>query len=323
MSGGTMRSALAVGSFFVAGLLVLIALLAFFGDGSLFRSKERVVAYFDGSLSGLSVGAPVTFRGVRVGSVEKIELRIDGNNASAQIPVFLSLNSDAAEWNGGDEPDIERLVQLGLRAQLASLSFVTGQLYIELDFYPDRSGEASGRAAHTTAYTEIPTLPSETAQVIDFVKQLPLRELVHSLRNTLERIDRMTATVESEVGPASDALTESLQTLREAIPQISSDFHAMRTSLDQVADDTSATLATVDDTVAASREEIAVLSAELQRTAESLRATTGHLDTLLAADAPARRDIETLIRDLARSARSLRRFSETVEEQPNSLIFGR
>jgi paraquat-inducible protein B len=321
MQADNARSALTVGLFFVGGLLLLALLLSFFGEGSLFRSKQRAVAHFEGSLSGLNVGAPVTFRGVKVGRVEAIELRIDADDASARIPVYLSLNPDAAQWNGDKALDIERLVARGLRAQLASQSFVTGQLYIELDFHRD----APPRRAITApqgAHPEIPTLPSETAQFIDFFKELPMQELVEALRNTLTRIDRMTATIEAQFEPMSRDVAESLQTLNTAIPQLRDDFSAIRASIETVAERTDATLRTVDDEAARAGEEVTKLSAEMRAAAASLHRSSAEIEGLLASDAPARRDLEAMLRDLARSARALRDFSESIEERPDRLLFG-
>lgn len=321
MVAGNARSALAVGAFFVAGLVLLMALLSFFGEGSIFRSKQRAVAHFEGSLSGLNVGAPVTFRGVKVGSVESIELRIDARDASASIPVYLSLSSNAAQWNGDAEPDIGRLVDRGLRAQLASQSFVTGQLYIELDFHRDvRSPQALRNGPND--YPEIPTLPSETAQLIDFVKDLPMSELVDALRNTLTRIDRMTATIEAQFEPMSRDVAEALQTLNETIPQIRDDFSDIQRSVAQVAGTADTALLGMEATADGMGNDFAALSKELRDTAAELRTTTAEIDSLLASDAPARRDLETLLRDLSLSARALRNFSESIEERPNRLLFG-
>lgn len=321
MLSDTPRSALAVGLFFVTGVGVLALLLSFFGEGSVFASKQRAVAYFDGSLSGLNVGAPVSFRGVKVGRVEAIELRIDSEDASARIPVYLSLNPDAARWNGSEALDIQRLVDRGLHAQLASQSFVTGQLYIELDFHREPLPRAS--AAKTTGeHPEIPTLPSDTAQVIDFVKDLPMAELVDALRNTLTRIDRMTATIEAQFEPMSRDVAESLQTLNTAIPQLRDDFSAIRASVETVAGRADTTLRTIDAETARMGDEVTALTTEMRAAANSLHRTSTEIEGLLASDAPARRDIETMLRDLARSARALRNFSESIEERPDRLLFG-
>lgn len=321
MSAGSARSALSVGIFFVAGLVVLAMLLSFFGEGSIFSSKQRAVAHFEGSLSGLNVGAPVTFRGVKVGRVEAIELRIDSEDASARIPIYLSLNPDAAEWNGGKTLDIQRLVARGLRAQLASQSFVTGQLYIELDFHHDLPPRRAITAPQGTP-PEIPTLPSDTAQLIDFVKELPMKELVEALRNTLTRIDRMTASIESQFEPMSRSVAESLQTLNTTIPQLRDDFSAIRTSIETVADSADTTLNTVDSETARVGDEITALTTEMRAAAASLHRSSAEIEGLLASDAPARRDVEAMLRDLARSANALRDFSESIEERPDRLLFG-
>ena len=321
MQADNARNALTVGLFFVAGLVVLALLLSFFGEGSFFRSKQRAVAHFEGSLSGLNVGAPVTFRGVKVGRVEAIELRIDAEDASARIPVYLSLNPDAAQWNGDKGLDIQRLVARGLRAQLASQSFVTGQLYIELDFHRDAPPRRAITASQGT-HPEIPTLPSETAQVIDFFKELPMQELVDALRNTLTRIDRMTASIEAQFEPMSRNVAQSLQTLNTTIPQLRDDFSAMRASIEKVADRADATLLTVNGEAARMGDEVTELTTEMQAAAASLHRISTEIEGLLASDAPARRDLETMLRDLARSARALRDFSESIEERPDLLLFG-
>lgn len=314
------RNALGVGLFFVIGVALLVLLLSFFGEGNIFSSKQRAVTHFEGSLSGLSVGAPVTFRGVRVGRVEAIELRIDAEDASARIPVYISLNPKSAHWDGSTALDIDKLVERGLYAQLTSLSFVTGQLYIELDFGAPLT--LGGTVRHEGEYPEIPSVPSDTAQLIDFVKELPMRELVDSLRNTLSRIDRMSATIEQRFEPMSENLAETLATLNAAIPQLSEDFSAMRDNIDHLSQRADITLHRIDQAADGIDTEFAALSAELQATAVALRATSDEVDSLLGSDAPSRRDIERLLRDLALSARALRDFSEAIEERPDRLIFG-
>lgn len=316
------RSALAVGAFFVLGIVLIVVMISFFGDGLPWQSKQRAVAYFKGSLSGLTVGAPVTFRGVRVGSVERIELRIDGAQARAQIPVFLRLNPDAAQWRGGNgEPDIHALVAQGLRAQLASLSFVTGQLYIELDFHPDHIAETA--TGHSHDVPEIPTMPSDTAQVIDFVKQLPVRELVGSLRSTLERIDRLTATMEGELRPMSQSITQTLDTLNRTVPRVAQDVERLQRSIGRASADAGEAMQQVGDAAEHMSAEVVLLAQELRSTAEALQRSNRQVESLIAEDAPARADLEQLLSDLARTARSLRAFSATLEENPNSLLFGK
>jgi paraquat-inducible protein B len=86
-------------------------------------------------------GAPVTFRGVRVGSVAGVSLLVNPKDMSARIPVHLRLEPGRVTLQDGsvrlqDRPTLERMVQAGLRAKLVSQSFVTGQMQIELDLAP-------------------------------------------------------------------------------------------------------------------------------------------------------------------------------------------
>src|SRR5579871_6438689 len=113
-----------VGSFVVgAVVLVAIAVVAL-GGADLFRARPRAVAYFDGSVSGLSVGAPVTWLGVRIGSVTEIRMDFDASRRTVRIPVFIEFEPERVNILGGDEEAIrvKDLVQKGLRAQLQSQS---------------------------------------------------------------------------------------------------------------------------------------------------------------------------------------------------------
>ena len=93
---------------------------------------------------GLNVGAPVLFQGVQIGSVTSIILEVDPSNLHLQIPVVIEYEPDKFQVAGGGRmvqrdprKTIPKLIERGLRAQLTMQSFITGQLVIELGFYPD------------------------------------------------------------------------------------------------------------------------------------------------------------------------------------------
>jgi paraquat-inducible protein B len=127
-----------VGGFVLGGLALAVAAVLFFGGTRLFAPTTRAVVFFEGSVAGLDLGAPVTFRGVRVGSVQHVALYLtfDGR---ARIPVTVELLPDQVILEGEDVrlgTGLERFVAAGLRAQLVQQSFVTGLLGIDLDFRP-------------------------------------------------------------------------------------------------------------------------------------------------------------------------------------------
>ena len=66
-----------IGIFVVGALVLLMIAIVVFGSGELFKRTNKFILYFDGSVKGLSIGAPVTFRGVNIGTVKDISLIYD------------------------------------------------------------------------------------------------------------------------------------------------------------------------------------------------------------------------------------------------------
>ena len=122
--------------------------------------------FFSESLAGLDVGSPVTFHGVRIGSVQSIAVRFSPDTMTARIPVFLELERNKVILEGKklnrSEPDFEQLIRAGLRAQVVLQSFVTGQLRVDLDFLPGTPAQLVGAAP---GVPEIPAVPSDLGQL--------------------------------------------------------------------------------------------------------------------------------------------------------------
>ena len=130
-----------IGAFVSAAVVLIIALVMFFGSSSVFRKTTRFILFFDQSINGLSVGSPVKFRGVPIGSVERIMIRFDGQSEDATaIPVIIRIDRSRLEKDLGVTPDVlemealQRSIDRGLAAQLNLESFITGQLFVELGF---------------------------------------------------------------------------------------------------------------------------------------------------------------------------------------------
>lgn len=308
------RSALSVGLFFVAALVLIVGAVLFFSRGSLFQKQLSAVAYFDGSVAGLTVGAPVNFRGVRVGYVESIRLRLEDRREGLRIPVYLRLSEKAMRWDG-QRGDIEMLIERGLRAKLDLQSIVTGQLLVELDFEPDSDAPRYG-GTRPGEPPEIPTLPSGFAQLLDFLTTLPIRETVEAARGALEGIEQASARLTRVVEDLSVTFNEATPSILQTLTQVERELTAFGRQA-------SATMRTVDQAVAGAESEFGELARELRATAEQARVTLSGLSSLTAEGAPLHRDIEDAARDLSASSRALRALAEELEARPNALIFGR
>jgi paraquat-inducible protein B len=313
-----------VGAFILAALALVVAGILFFGGMRLFSTTSRVVVFFGESVAGLDVGAPVTFHGVRIGSVQSISVRFSVDTMTARTPVYLELQSNLVTLEGGKfggtAADYERLVKAGLRAQLAVQSVVTGQLRVDLDFRPGTPAELIGAIKDVP---EIPSVPSELGQLRNQLSQLPLRELADTARQAFASVARLSDHLDAAIDPlaksalrTTDTATQTLQTTDEAVHRLQADA--------------SITLHHLDDLLIDARRQVNARGDELGRTLTSADRAVQQAETLLDSlnglaepHSQFRGDLEATVRDLAATASSLRSFAETVERNPNALLVGR
>ncbi len=233
--------------------------------------KIPYIVYFDGSVRGLDVGAPVEFRGIRVGSVTSVDLVIDARRQIVQIPVTMVIEPQRFKQVGGFAFEerykgIDLLVKRGLRAQLKPGNLLTGQLYVNLDFFPGsppaqlvmREGEPP----------EIPTIPSDldeitrsVTELLEKLGSLPLEAVVNDARSTLQSIQNVVN---------SPDIKQSLKSLRETIQ-----------AADAVMVQANATLAATENLVgprSQARADLVELMKELKNAARSIRLLADYLE---------------------------------------------
>src|SRR5262249_24394102 len=143
--------------------------------GEFFKEKVPYVMFFERSVEGLTVGAPVIFRGVQVGQVTAITAIADPKELTILIMVKVELVRGIVHLGVGDErfkdhhQAVEQLVQKGWRASLRMQSFVTGLLSVALDFHPDTQIRRFGLEKR---YPELPTIPSEMDMLKSTIQDL-------------------------------------------------------------------------------------------------------------------------------------------------------
>ena len=127
-----------------------------------YTKKIKFIMFFDSSIRGLNLGAPVEFKGIKVGTVLDVRLEFDSGSTSFRIPVLIEIEPQRIIERGNQEMDqshqaLQRLVKRGLRARLQTGSLLTSQLFVELDMHPGSPINLSGS---DTPYPELPTLPT-------------------------------------------------------------------------------------------------------------------------------------------------------------------
>jgi len=314
----------AVGAFVLGGVGIGVAAILLFGGTRLFTTNPRVMVYFQDSVAGLTVGAPVTLRGVKVGTVRGMKVTVELPGLVPRIPVTLEIERGQISWTtgsiGGGAAEVELAVKAGLRAQLATQSLVTGQLNVDLDFHPDSPATLIGA---TGGLPEIPSIPSDFQKLKNQITDLNLSDLTDKARLALAGIERLVNGLGGTIGPLTDSLRQTSDTARATL-------EATTIAMLQLQTDASRALGNLDRLAVAGEGRITALSKDIERVLTTVGRAVSQaektiiaLNELTAPHAPARADAEATLRDLAASASSLRSFTRELERNPGAALLGR
>ncbi len=314
----------AVGAFVVGGLVLGVLAVVLFGGFRLFTTTLRVVVFFQDSVAGLAVGAPVTLRGVKVGTVRSMKVYLKLPELVPVIPVYLDLEPGQVSWTNGsiraDSADVAIAVQAGLRAQLATQSLVTGQLSVNLDFHPELAAKTVGS---DDSVPEIPSIPSDLQHIKDEIADLRLVEMSEKARVALTGINQLVAELNGKLGPVADSVRQTsdsarftLETATEAVKQLQLDASRTLADIDQLAVSTKGQ-------IAATGKQLDGVIGGLNRTLAKADTVIGSLNDMTGPRAPLRGDLEATLKDLSAAASSLRNFSHDLERNPGNLLLGK
>jgi paraquat-inducible protein B len=290
-----------IGAFVLGALGLVVAGLVVFGSGKLFRKVEKAVMFFEGSVQGLQVGAPVVFRGVQIGHVTNIVMEFNANDLTGLIPVYIEIYPHKIVPIGGgsfDQRYRQALIEKGLRAQLELQSFVTGQLLVNLDFYPNTPIRLVGLEKE---YPEIPTIPSGIEQLKKRIEQLPLTEIAGRLNEALAGINKLVNSrdLQASIG--------SLNQLLKDTDALAKNLNAKVEHLDS-------------EQIASSIKE--TLSAA-QGTLNETRKAVENINGIAAQNANLGYEIGRTLEQIAELSRSIRLLADYLERHPEALIRGK
>ncbi|MBT2788725.1 MULTISPECIES: intermembrane transport protein PqiB [unclassified Halomonas] len=255
-------------------------------EGTFNRYLEYVLLV-DETVRGLSKGAPVEFRGVRMGTVAAVPWNFTApqpdSRARFAIPVLIRIepqrlgieNSDInlEEWDAR----FQRMFGLGLRASLKSGSLLTGALFVDLNFQRDLADDYVAERFSDRAV--FPTVPGGFAQI-----QAQVTDLLDKL-NALE------------VEPLLAGLDRNLQ--------------ASETMLNEVRDVSASLNQLLND------PETQAVGGNLNATLDELRNTLQGLSP----SSPAYQELTTAIERLDRLMRDLQPLTRTLNDNPRALLF--
>jgi paraquat-inducible protein B len=324
-------SAAMIGAFVLGALALIVIAILVFGSGRLFRQTRDFVLYFDESVNGLRVGAPVKLKGVEIGSVKDIRLQLQKGGEVSHIPVIVEIDLEKLSSRGATTAAaVERealrkaIVDRGLRGQLAMESLVTGLLYVALDFFPGTSINLVQQADADNKYPEVPTLPTAFEQakdavtrIFDKLEEIDFKGLIATLEGTVKGVNH---TLNSpEVESALRSLARVMPKVDEAVVKISNLAGTFDDKGKILADDLQLTSADARLALKQARDALK----QTEETMKRAEAAVANIETLSDLDSPVNYELGKSLREVSAAARSLRALTEYLERNPRAPIFGR
>jgi paraquat-inducible protein B len=300
-----------IGVFVVVAVTLMAASLVVFGSGKFFQRTQNYVVYFDGSIKGLSVGSPVLWQGVHIGSVTSIVILTDLVKGKSQIPVLLQILPDEFKVVRGErdpKKNLATLIQRGLRAVLVTQSFITGQLAIEVGFYPGTPIVMRRSLDNEYAeYMEIPTIPSTTQRLTEALEKLDLAALEKHLESALDGIAKFVN---------DPALNASIQGLKETLRDARKLVNRVDRQVDPLARGAKKTVKDVGNLARNLDGRVSGVSTSLDKTLSDARG-------FISQDSPLIVDLQNTLQELARMSRSIRQLADYLDQHPEALIRGK
>jgi paraquat-inducible protein B len=355
-----------IGGFVISSIALLVLGIVIFGGGKFFEKTVSFVMFFDRSVKGLNVGASVVFRGVKVGTVKAVSIYSDAEKLEVKIPVVLELDQESFQVQGKRLPDdpyekAKIMIKRGLRGTLATESFVTGKLMIELDWHPEVEPHLVG---DDFGYPELPSMASDIDRLGLALKKAPLDQIFARVLSTLDGADNLinskeiketlsnlqmaTANADSLItgadkfvqhlddqvdpisGKAQAAINDGRKLLQNSdrrVGQISTDTRKLLTSANTevvaVSDKVQATLETAKGVL----EQVSDKAQDTLGSAKAALVQAEHTlktyENLVAERSPLRNDLSRTLNEITLAANSIEMFFNYLEQHPEALITGK
>ena len=317
-----------IGVFVLGAVTLGVVAVLIFGSGKYFAPVKKFVMFFEGSVKGLNVGAPVIFRGVKIGDVTGIQLHVNPKHLTTVIPVYVEIDPRTFTVPEELKPlakDVEKkyafiqpLIEKGLKAQLQMQSFVTGQLMINLDFYPDKPIKLVG---FEKKYPEIPTVPTSMEELTKTLQNLKLDELYKKVMLTIEGIEKIVNS--PELVATVTSINQTAKDIGQLVRNIDAQVGPLVTNLKTTSEAANRTMLQVEKALSTENGIPAQLAETLQTANTALRQAEKTIATAQSITADTGYELNRALKELSASARSIRILADYLERHPEALLKGK
>lgn len=295
-----------IGTFVVGAVLIAVTALILLGGDELFKEKREFVLYFDGSVKGLNVGAPVNFRGVKIGTVTDIKIVVLDEAQVLDIPVVIEIDPESFTFPEGRKVSVPEGIALsvekGLRAQLQMQSLLTGQLFIQMDFYENKPARLHGG----NRLPEIPTMQTPLQELGKTLEDFPLQKVLDDISSAMDGINKLVN---------SPDLQESLHSINQAFKDVSTLMNDLDTRTQPL-----------ESGLNKANKAIDQANATLQAAEQTFLAATvtiSSMKDLVGDDSEMLDAMDEALRAISDAARSVSELADSIERQPESILKGK
>jgi paraquat-inducible protein B len=317
-----------IGGFVVGGVALLLVAVLIFGSGKIFSQKVKLVLFFEESVSGLSLGAPVVFRGVTIGSVVAVELWNYPRELKVMIPVYIEVDPGRFKVMGerqGIDMTFKSQIEKGLRAQIKMQSLVTGQLMIYADYFPDKPIRLVGAEKR---YPEIPTIPSGTEEIMKALEKIPVHEIAMKATKALDGIERLINSPKTQ--EIAGTLDTTLKDFQKAVGEIRTLAKSVDAQVGPLAAETKGTLGDTRNLIKSADKEIVPLAAGLKKTLDEAGGVLGEArqalkkaSDLVSDESVLSAEVLNTLDEMNRTMRSIQLLAEYLKQHPDALLRGK
>jgi paraquat-inducible protein B len=327
-----------IGAFVVGAVALGMAAIVIFGSGRFFKETDKWVAFFPGSVRGLNVGSPVVFRGVRVGQVTEIIVNLDTAELSVNIPVLFETDPKRFRNVGRraitNEKELHKaLIKQGLRAELQLTSLVTGQLAINMDFFPNTPAKLIGvKNAHlggeAKGWWEIPTVSTTLQDLEQALKEIDFKDMAADFKRAMNGIAELASSTELQASIGE--LKEALIAVKTLARSLDGKLAPLTASIEQTLTDARAGIGDARELIASIDKETTPLIPKIQKATESAQVALEQADQTLKSlqqiaeeGSQLRYQVSETLREISAASRSVRVLADFIDQHPDALLRGR
>lgn len=324
----------AIGIFVTGAILIASLSLILVGSGQWLRSEQRFVLFFRADANGLDIGSDVRIGGVPIGRVETINILIDPETGTKVVPVVIAIDEEkfsrlapagSGKFNLSDKAVQQQIIDRGLRGRLKQDSYLTGKLFVELDFLPQEIGYTFTTTA-VTNYTAIPTvtatmdkLMQSISDSLDKISSLEINRLFQSVEKLVDTTEKRIADLDTKT--INENLVETTKSIRLLVedPELKTAITDFKTSMENIKSAT----ATLDKELGPMAENLNSAIAKAEASMEKIDIAAANIETLTDEDSPTVLRLNEAIKDFSRAARSVQDLADYLKRNPESIFSGR